>query len=68
MDNLIWFIVICIVAGFLAGRLTKGKGFGLLANLIIGVGGAFLGTWLFGVLGIEVLTQNGNSRIQKVII
>lgn len=54
MDNLIWFIVIGIVAGFLAGRLTKGKGFGLLSNLMIGVGGAFLGAWLFGVLGISL--------------
>ncbi len=54
MDNLIWFIVIGIVAGFLAGRLTKGKEFGLLSNLMIGVGGAFLVAWLFGVLGISL--------------
>jgi uncharacterized membrane protein YeaQ/YmgE (transglycosylase-associated protein family) len=54
MDNLIWLIAIGIVAGFLAGRLTKGKGFGLLMNLIIGVGGAILGAWLFGVLGISL--------------
>tara|TARA_B110000444_G_scaffold212299_1_gene208555 strand:- start:43 stop:177 length:135 start_codon:yes stop_codon:yes gene_type:complete len=43
MYNLIWFIVIGIFAGFLAGRLMKGKCFGLLMNLIIGVGGAILG-------------------------
>ena len=54
MDNLIWLIAIGIVAGFLAGRLTKGKGFGLLMNLIIGVGGAILGAWLFGVLGLSL--------------
>ncbi|MDG1823209.1 MAG: GlsB/YeaQ/YmgE family stress response membrane protein [Flavobacteriaceae bacterium] len=53
MDNLIWFIVIGILAGFLAGRLIKGKGFGLLMNLIIGVGGAILGGWLFGAIGLS---------------
>lgn len=53
MDNLIWFIVIGILAGFLAGRLMKGKGFGLLMNLIIGVGGAILGGWLFGAIGLS---------------
>ena len=46
-------IVIGILAGFLAGRLMKGKGFGLLMNLIIGVGGAILGGWLFGALGLS---------------
>lgn len=53
MENLIWFIVIGILAGFLAGRLMKGKGFGLLMNLIIGVGGAILGGWLFGAIGLS---------------
>ena len=53
MDNLIWFIVIGILAGFLAGRLINGKGFGLLMNLIIGVGGAILGGWLFGAIGLS---------------
>ena len=51
--ELIWFIVIGIVAGFLAGQLMKGKGFGLLINLLVGVGGAMLGGWLFGALGLS---------------
>jgi uncharacterized membrane protein YeaQ/YmgE (transglycosylase-associated protein family) len=53
MDNLLWFIIVGIVAGFLAGKMMKGKGFGLLINLLVGVGGALLGGWLFGALGLS---------------
>ncbi len=52
-SNLLWFIVIGIVAGFLAGKMMKGKGFGLLINLLVGIGGALLGGWLFGILGLS---------------
>lgn len=51
-QNLIVFLVIGILAGFLAGKIMKGSGFGLLGDLIVGVVGAFLGGWVFGLLGI----------------
>ncbi|WP_372644851.1 GlsB/YeaQ/YmgE family stress response membrane protein [Ancylomarina sp.] len=50
--ELIWFIIIGIVAGFLAGRLIKGSGFGLIVNLLVGICGAMFGGWLFGELGL----------------
>ena len=50
--NLIWFLLIGLVAGWLAGKLMRGKGYGLIGDLVIGVVGAFLGGWLFGVLHI----------------
>ena len=50
--NWLWFIIIGIVAGFLAGAVVKGSGFGLLGDLIIGVIGALLGGFIFGLLGI----------------
>jgi uncharacterized membrane protein YeaQ/YmgE (transglycosylase-associated protein family) len=50
--NFIWFLVIGLIAGFLAGKLVKGGGFGVVGDLIVGVIGAVLGGWLFGVLGI----------------
>lgn len=50
----LWFILIGAVAGWLAGQITKGRGFGLIGNIIVGVLGALLGGWLFGVLGISV--------------
>jgi uncharacterized membrane protein YeaQ/YmgE (transglycosylase-associated protein family) len=51
-EHLILFLVIGIVAGFLAGKIMKGKGFGLLGDLIVGVIGSFIGYWIFGLLGI----------------
>jgi uncharacterized membrane protein YeaQ/YmgE (transglycosylase-associated protein family) len=50
--DLIWSLVIGGVAGFLAGNIMKGGGFGVLGNIIVGILGGILGGWLFGVLGI----------------
>ena len=50
--DLLWFLIIGAIAGWLAGQFMKGSGFGLLGDIIVGVIGAFLGGWLFGKLGI----------------
>jgi len=50
--SLLLFLVIGLVAGWLAGTVMKGRGFGLVGNLVVGVIGAYLGGWLFGQLGI----------------
>ena len=51
--NLLWFIIIGLVAGFLAGTVVKGHGFGLIGDLIVGVIGALLGGFLFALLGLS---------------
>ena len=51
--GLIWFLIIGLVAGWLAGRVMRGGGYGLVGDLIVGVIGALLGGWLFGLLGIS---------------
>ncbi|HEV8195699.1 MAG TPA: GlsB/YeaQ/YmgE family stress response membrane protein [Gemmatimonadales bacterium] len=51
-QNVLIFLCIGIVAGWLAGKIMRGGGFGLLGDMIVGVIGAFLGSWLFGRLGI----------------
>ena len=48
----LWFILIGIAAGWLAGQIIKGGGYGLIGDLIVGVIGALLGGWLFGLAGI----------------
>lgn len=48
----IWMILIGLVAGWLAGQVMKGGGYGVLGDIIVGILGALLGGWLFGVLGI----------------
>lgn len=41
-----------IAAGFLAGKIMRGGGFGVIINLILGIAGGVLGGWVFGLLGI----------------
>ena len=53
-EQLLVFLLIGAIAGWLAGVLMKGGGFGLVGDIIVGVLGAVLGGWLFGVLGISV--------------
>lgn len=50
--NIILFLLIGLVAGWLAGKIMKGKGFGLVGNLIVGVIGALIGGFVFDALGI----------------
>jgi uncharacterized membrane protein YeaQ/YmgE (transglycosylase-associated protein family) len=47
-----WVILIGILAGFLAGKLMQGRGFGLLVDLLLGIVGSFIGSWVFARLGI----------------
>jgi uncharacterized membrane protein YeaQ/YmgE (transglycosylase-associated protein family) len=51
--SLLIFLAIGAVAGWLAGTLMKGGGFGLLKNIIIGILGSIIGGFVFGLLGIS---------------
>ena len=46
------FIVVGLIAGWLAGKVMKGGGYGVLVDIILGILGGVLGGWLFGMLGI----------------
>jgi uncharacterized membrane protein YeaQ/YmgE (transglycosylase-associated protein family) len=50
--GLLWWIIIGVIAGWLAGKLMRGGGFGFLINLLVGIVGAVIGGWVFGLLGI----------------
>ncbi len=52
-------IIIGLIAGWLAGKLMRGEGYGIVADTVLGLIGAVIGHWLFGRLGIPV----GSSRI-----
>ena len=55
VEQIMVFLIIGGVAGWLAGLILKGGGgFGLIGNVVVGVLGAFFGGWLFSVLGISV--------------
>ncbi len=51
--NLVIFLLIGAVSGWLAGTLIKGGGFGLFGNMIVGIIGSVAGGFLFGSLGIS---------------
>ena len=48
----IWYIIIGIVAGFFAGKIMRGGGFGLVINLLLGILGGVLGGWVFALFGL----------------
>ena len=53
LPNGFWgWIIIGLIAGWLAGTLTRGRGFGCIADIFLGLVGAFLGGWIFMKLGI----------------
>lgn len=52
--NFLWFIIIGALAGWIAGKIMKGRGFGILGNIIVGIIGGIIGGWVFGFLGISV--------------
>jgi uncharacterized membrane protein YeaQ/YmgE (transglycosylase-associated protein family) len=52
LESLLIFLVIGAVAGWLAGVVMSGGGFGLVGDVIVGVIGSIIGGWIFGLLGI----------------
>jgi uncharacterized membrane protein YeaQ/YmgE (transglycosylase-associated protein family) len=52
MHGIIWWILVGLIAGWLAGKAMKGGGFGVLMDIVIGMIGAVIGGWLFGTLGV----------------
>ena len=56
----VYFAIVGIIAGWLAGQIMKGRGFGLIGNLVVGFLGAILGGWLFGKLGLSAYGTVGS--------
>jgi uncharacterized membrane protein YeaQ/YmgE (transglycosylase-associated protein family) len=60
-QSVIAWIIIGLIAGWLAGTVSRGRGFGCIANILLGLVGAFLGGWIFQKLGIL-----GNGLIYSI--
>ena len=52
--GIILLIIVGLAAGYLAGIIWKGRGFGLIGNLIVGIAGSFLGRFLLGFIGFSI--------------
>jgi len=62
--ELLWFILIGLIAGALAGQLVQGSGFGVLGDIVVGILGALLGGFLFSTLGVS----SGGGLIGSLIV
>lgn len=53
MQNIMWFLLIGLIAGWLAAVLVKGRGLGVLGDILVGIIGAELGGWIFSIVGLS---------------
>ena len=49
--GIIWWIVVGLIAGWVAGKIMKGGGYGVIADIVLGMFGAIIGGWVVGLLG-----------------
>ncbi len=63
MGILSW-IIVGLIAGWLAGQVMKGGGYGVIVDIVLGILGGILGGWIFGVLGI----WHGSGMIGSIIV
>jgi uncharacterized membrane protein YeaQ/YmgE (transglycosylase-associated protein family) len=71
-ESLLVILLVGIVAGWLAGKLVRGAGFGILGDLLVGIVGAFIGNWLLPRLGIHlgtgVISAIVNATIGAIVL
>jgi uncharacterized membrane protein YeaQ/YmgE (transglycosylase-associated protein family) len=63
LSALIWWIVVGLIAGWAAGKIMKGGGYGTIMDIILGIVGGVVGGWLLGILGIH-----GGGLIGSIIV
>jgi uncharacterized membrane protein YeaQ/YmgE (transglycosylase-associated protein family) len=72
IEALIIWLVIGAIAGWLAGLIVKGYGFGLVGNIVVGIAGAFVAGWLLPHIGVilagGILAAIVNAFIGAVIL
>jgi uncharacterized membrane protein YeaQ/YmgE (transglycosylase-associated protein family) len=62
-ESLLIILLVGLIAGWLAGQIVQGTGFGIFGDLLIGIAGAFIGSWLFPQLGLHL----GSGLISAII-
>jgi len=61
--SILYFLLVGLIAGWLAGQIMKGSGYGVVGDIVIGIIGAIIGGWLFGALGVAA----GGSLIGSLL-
>ena len=67
VDSLIVMLIVGAIAGWLAGKIVRGFGFGLLWNIVIGIIGAFVGVWLLTKIGFRPASGFVGSVVNATI-
>src|SRR5947209_7997417 len=67
IDSIIIMLIVGAIAGWLAGQIVRGFGFGLIWNIVIGIVGAFIGVWLLTQLGFIPFSGFVGSIVNAVI-
>jgi uncharacterized membrane protein YeaQ/YmgE (transglycosylase-associated protein family) len=57
--HLVYFLLIGGVIGWMAGLITRGRGFGIAGDVVIGIGGAVLGGWMAEIIGLSISSSFG---------
>ena len=53
LSGLIWAVLIGLIAGWLAGKVMKGRGYGVLMDIVLGIVGGMVGRFVFALLGLS---------------
>jgi uncharacterized membrane protein YeaQ/YmgE (transglycosylase-associated protein family) len=61
---MLYAIIVGLIAGWLAGQVMKGGGYGILVDIVLGILGGILGNWLFGRMGVS----SGSGLIGSIIV
>ena len=66
LSGLIWTVVIGLIAGWLAGKVMKGRGYGVLMDIVLGIVGGVIGRFVFGLLGLSSWNVIGSIIVSFV--
>ncbi len=66
-ESLLVILLVGIIAGWLAGKVVRGAGFGLLGDLVVGIAGAFIANWLFPRFGVHIGSGLGQEIVYSML-
>jgi len=64
LESLIWWLIVGLIAGFIASVVMRGGGYGIVGDIVVGLIGAFIGGWLFSLLGVS----SGGGLLGSIIV
>jgi uncharacterized membrane protein YeaQ/YmgE (transglycosylase-associated protein family) len=62
-EGLLVILFVGLIAGWLAGKIVRGTGFGIIGDIIVGIAGVFVASWLFPKLGVHL----GTGLVREII-